>query len=173
MKKLLIIFSFLVCNNISSQNHTTHEVKLGETIEEIAKTYMVTPFDIYALNPDIDSKLKPKTQLIIPVSKLLDVPVEVKKEKIDGYIFHKVKRKETLFSIAKKYGLSVDDLKKYNVYLYSENLRKGDKLQIPKFTTVKTLSKLVNTIKKYEVLPKEGKWRIAYKFGISVSELEG
>ena len=86
MKKLLIIFSFLVCNNIFSQNHTTHEVKLGETIEEIAKTYMVTPFDIYALNPDIDSKLKPKTQLIIPVSKLLDVPVEVKKEKIDGKI---------------------------------------------------------------------------------------
>ena len=57
---------------------------------------MVTPFDIYALNPDIDSKLKPKTQLIIPVSKLLDVPVEVKKEKIDGYIFHKVKRKENI-----------------------------------------------------------------------------
>ena len=31
---------------------------------------------------------------------------------------------------------------------------------------------LSNTIKKYAVRPKEGKWRIAYKFGITVSELE-
>jgi len=29
-----------------------------------------------------------------------------------------------------------------------------------------------NTIKKYTVLPKEGKWRVAYKFGITVAELE-
>ncbi len=29
-----------------------------------------------------------------------------------------------------------------------------------------------NIIQKYTVLAKEGKWRIAYKFGISVPELE-
>ena len=30
----------------------------------------------------------------------------------------------------------------------------------------------INSIQTYTVLPKEGKWRIAYKFGISVPELE-
>jgi len=70
------------------------------------------------------------------------------------------------------YNISVDELKKHNTRLYSENLRKGDKLQIPEYSKVKTRSNLGNTIKKYTVLPKEGKWRIAYKFGISVPELE-
>ena len=85
---------------------------------------------------------------------------------------HKVKRKETLFSISKKYGIEISDIKKYNERLYAENLRKGDKIRIPKFKTVVNKVSLKNTIKKYKVLPKEGKWRIAYKFGITVPELE-
>ena len=55
--------------------------------------------------------------------------------------------------------------------MYSKSLRKGDKIYIPQF---KMKPKQVSTqiIQKYTVLPKEGKWRIAYKFGISVPELE-
>ncbi|PTM07006.1 MAG: peptidoglycan-binding protein, partial [Bacteroidetes bacterium] len=73
---------------------------------------------------------------------------------------------------AQLYNISVDEIKKHNTSLYSENLRKGDKIQIPEYGTVKIKSNLANTIKKYTVLPKEGKWRVAYKFGISVPELE-
>ena len=45
------------------------------------------------------------------------------------------------------------------------------KINIPVYKTVTEVTTLDNTIKKYKVLPKEGKWRIAYKFGISVDEL--
>lgn len=174
MKKLIIALSFIFvfCNVALAQKYKTHKVKPGETIEEIAKTYMVTPFDIFALNPDAKTSLQPNAVLIIPNSKFLDEPVEVEEVQLVGYSSHKVKRKETLYSIAQKYNISVDEIKKHNTKLYSENLRKGDKLQIPKYDKVKTTSNLANTIKKYMVLPKEGKWRIAYKFGISVPELE-
>jgi LysM repeat protein len=174
MKKLIIAFSFmfLFCNVALAQKYKTHKVKPGETIEEIARTYMVTPFDIFALNPDAKTSLQPNAVLIIPNSKFLDEPVEVEEVQLVGYSSHKVKRKETLYSIAQKYNITVDEIKKHNTKLYSENLRKGDKLQIPKYDKVKTTSNLANTIKKYTVLPQEGKWRIAYKFGISVPELE-
>jgi LysM repeat protein len=174
MKKFLITLSFVLafCGSIQAQDYKTHKVKSGETIEDIAKTYKVTPFDIFALNPDAKTGLQPNTVLIIPHSKFLENPVVVEEVQLVGYTSHKVKRKETLYGIAQKYNLSVDELKKHNTRLYSENLRKGDKLQIPKYSKVKTTTKLENTIKTYKVLPKEGKWRIAYKFGISVPELE-
>ena len=61
MKKFLVSLSFLVLFSISAnaQNYKTHKVKVGETIESIAKIYMVTPFDIYALNPDAKNSLHP------------------------------------------------------------------------------------------------------------------
>jgi LysM repeat protein len=174
MKRFLIALSFVLafCSSALAQNYKTHKVKVGETIEDIAKKYMVTPFDILALNPDAKTSLQPNAVLIIPESKVLKNPIEVEEIQLVGYTSHKVKRKETLYGIAQKYNISVDELKKHNTRLYSENLRKGDKLQIPKYSKVKTTTKLGNTIKKYTVLPKEGKWRIAYKFGISVPELE-
>jgi len=175
MKKFLIALSFVFvfCSSALAQNYKTHKVNPGETIEEIAKKYMVTPFDIYALNPDAKTSLIPNAILIIPNSKFLEKPIEVEEIKVISSKTHKVRRKETLYSIAQKYNIKVEDIKKYNTRLYSENLRKGDKLKIPSFGKVKTTSNLANTIKKYKVLAKEGKWRVAYKFGISVPELEG
>ena len=54
---------FYCCNHcllacILAQNYKTHKVKQGETIESIAKQYLVTPFDIYALNPDAKNNLE-------------------------------------------------------------------------------------------------------------------
>ena len=45
----VLLFGF---NALHSQNYSTHQVKKGETIEEIAKRYYVTTSDIYSLNPD-------------------------------------------------------------------------------------------------------------------------
>lgn len=174
MKKFLIGLSFVVLTviNVNAQDYKTHKVKQGETIESIAKTYMVTPYDIYALNPDAQTNFKPNTVLIIPKSKVRETPLETETKKLMSYKSHKVRRKETLYSISKKYNVSVEDLKKHNTRLYSENLRKGDKINIPQFDIIKEVNTLENTIKKYTVLPKEGKWRVAYKFGITVDELE-
>ncbi|MCO4821673.1 MAG: LysM peptidoglycan-binding domain-containing protein [Flavobacteriaceae bacterium] len=174
MKKFVLVFSIMLCVsfNTYAQNYKTHKVQQGETIAEIAKIYKVTPFDIYALNPDTKTKLEPNVVLIIPKTKILENPVTVEEIQLLGYKSHRVKRKETLYSIAKNYNITVEDIKKHNARLYSENLRKGDKIKIPNYSTVQVTTNLGNTIRKYQVLPKEGKWRVAFKFGISVSELE-
>ena len=174
MKKILLSISFLVLFsfNAIAQDYKTHKVKAGETIESIAKIYLVTPYDIYALNPDVKTGLKPNTILVIPKSRVLKNSIKTETRQLLNYKSHKVKRKETLFSISKKYNVTIEDIKKHNTRLYSDNLQKGNRINIPRYRTVLVDSNLGNTIKKYAVLPKEGKWRVAYKFGISVSELE-
>jgi len=172
MKNILTLILIVLTFSISAQNYIEHKVEAGETIESIAKQYLVTPFDIYALNPDAKRKFQPNTILIIPNSKVKNEPVEAESRELMGYKKHKVKRKETLYGLSKKYNVSEEDIKKANRFLYSENLKKGDRIKIPKYKTFISKQTLNNTVKKYVVLPKEGKWRIAYKFGITVAELE-
>ena len=173
MKRFLLVLVLVLAfgfTAVEAQNFSTHQVKKGETIEGIAKRYFVTPFDIYKLNPDAKKELKPNTVLIIPISKAKKPKVTINKE-LQGFKEHKTKRKETLYSLAKKYNVSEDDIKKYNKQLYASALRKGDRLQIPKYKITEIVEEVEST-KEYTVLPKEGKWRIAYKFGITVEELE-
>ena len=155
-----------------AQNYKTHKVQEGETIESIAKMYLVTPFDIYALNPDAKTSIGVNTVLIIPTSRVKNEPIPKEVKEVVSFKTHKVRRKETLFSISQKYGIEIEDIKKHNERLYAENLKKGDRIKIPKYKTIVNKVSLNNTVKKYKVLPKEGKWRVAYKFGITVPELE-
>ena len=172
MKHILTVILLSLAINLGAQNYVEHKVKSGETIESIAKKYMVTPFDIYALNPDAKSDFKPNTVLIIPNSKIKNQPIEEESRELIGYKSHKVKRKETLYGISKKYNVTEEDIKKANRQLYSENLKKGDRIRIPRYKTFISKQTYKNTLKKYKVQPKEGKWRVAYKFGITVAELE-
>ena len=173
MKRILLVLILVLAfgfTSVEAQNFSTHQVKKGETIEAISKRYFVTPFDIYKLNPDAKKDLKPNTVLIIPISKAKKPTITINKE-LQGFNEHKTKRKETLYSLSKKYNVFEDDIKKYNKFLYSNTLRKGDRLQIPKYKITKIVEELEAT-KRYTVQPKEGKWRIAYKFGVTVEELE-
>jgi len=174
MKHFLFFFTIAFLLNISvaiAQDYTTHKVQKGETIYSIAKQYKVTPFDIYRLNPDAKQGIQENAVLIIPSNKDGVTDTVYEKEFI-GYKKHRVKRKETLYGLATKYNVTQEEIKKHNTSLYSENLKKGDRLQIPIFKKVKKLPEIIDSsIKKYVVKPKEGKWRIAYKFGITLDEL--
>ncbi|MCF7560232.1 LysM peptidoglycan-binding domain-containing protein [Sabulilitoribacter multivorans] len=168
---LALIFVFSISfTSLNAQNFSTHQVKEGETIESISKRYYVSPVDIYALNPEAKKGLKPNTVLIIPISKANKPEVTIVKE-LQGFKEHKTRRKETLYSLSKEYNVTEDEIKKHNTFLYANPLKKGDRLQIPVFK-IKEIVEENPLTSQYTVLPKEGKWRIAYKFGITVKELE-
>lgn len=174
MKKfVLICIITLSCSWLANaQKFKTHTVKQGETIESIAKKYQVSTSDIYALNPDAKRKLAIDSVLIIPNAAGLSSDITTETKELVGYKSHKVKRKETLYSISKEYNVAIEDIKKHNKRLYSENLRKGDDIRIPQYKSFVSKVRPDSALKTYTVQPKEGKWRVAYKFGITVAELE-
>lgn len=154
--------------NAFGQEYRTHRVVEGETVYSIAKKYNVSEADLYKLNPDARQGVKLNAILIIPEGSD-NGGVTFKK--------HRVKRKETIFGIASKYDITVDDIKKYNKELYSRQLKKGERIQIPIFP--KTTGVTTNTVEtstsnegKHTVKPKETKYGIARKYGITVAELE-
>src|SRR5690606_26241025 len=85
-----------------------------------------------------------------------------------GFTTHKVRRKETLYSIAKRYNIKEDDIKRYNRQLYSSQLQKKMELRIPKYRRPKPGEVLENdpsNFDTYTVSAKETRWSIASKYG--------
>ena len=92
----------------------------------------------------------------------------------DRFIVHKVKKKETLYSLSKIYNISIETIKEYNPLIDKIGLKRKMKLQIPFFKNKPSIEDkpvLVN-YKRHVVKPKETKWRLAYEYGLKISELE-
>lgn len=191
MKKVIILGLMVCCFAFAKayaapsffQQFVSHQVKDGETIYSISQDYGVSEKEIYKLNPDAKARVYEGLVLILPGSAQTSTTTSNTTRDDVKFKSHRVKRKETLYSISKKYTVSEDVLKKYNTQLYSQTLQKGDKIRIPiqpdaskgvvtapevTTSTVVTLPKF----KSYVVQAKETKYGIARKYGISVAKLE-
>jgi len=175
----IAIVSFLIvsCDALSSptqETYKSHKVAKGETVFSIAKQYNTTQEAIYRLNPDARDGVKVNSVLVIPSAEVIHTTNAV------SFKMHRVKRKETLFGISQQYGVSIDDLKKYNKHLYAKQVKKGEKLRIPilktglteNTTTITETSSGTHTTDTHTVKPKETKFGIARMYGITVAELE-
>ena len=158
-------------NVFSQEKNITHKVENGETMIQIAIKYNVTPYDIYQLNPDAQSGLKPNSVLLIPKSGVKQKTI-VQAKPIVKTTTHEVAPKETLYGIEKKYGISDEDLKKANPSLEKEGLKIGQTLVIPSKNSPKTATVIQEKVVYHEVLPKETKYSISKQYGITIQELE-
>ena len=95
-----------------------------------------------------------------------------------SFLSHRVKKDETFDQIIKKYDIKESQLLEYNPFLKKTGIKKKLILRIPVYNQNKEL-KLVE--KKnipsqahniHKVKPKETKWRLAYKYGMTISELD-
>ena len=95
----------------------------------------------------------------------------------ERFLTHKVKRQETLFSLARKYKVTVAQIKEYNPMLDKVGLKRRMQLRIPVYPAVVGVAEVKKPTPKdslvsYTVPLKATKWRIAYTNGISIAELE-
>jgi LysM repeat protein/ABC-type branched-subunit amino acid transport system substrate-binding protein len=197
---LVCFFTLASCISVKAQNFITHKVEANETVSSIATKYNVTKAQIYDLNPDAKKDLKVDAVLIVPNNSKVEIVqttevadvIEVVEstvpnvnttettqivETLKEYKTHKVKRKETLYSLSKLYKITQEDIKKHNPSLYANNLRKGDEIKIPVFkkevVSISSSAAATSDLPagKHIVRAKEGKWRIAYTYGLTVAEL--
>lgn len=185
LQKIVTLLLLVISSNIFSQEKIQHTVAKGESVYSIAQKYNVKPVEIIALNPKAKKTLQLKMVLQIPSKE----KIEDKKPEI---IEHEVAAKETLYGLSKKYDTTVDKIKEANPIIETEGVKIGAKLKIPvgdkatvqtnktEITAVKqeeVAAKTVpvieeNTSGVHEVLPKETKYGISRKYGLTINELE-
>lgn len=199
---LTLSFSvFLGCKALG-QKFTTHSVKQNETLYSISKRYGVSQDEILKYNKELKKgePLSINTILVIPnagevsalperteTTKRNNEPVDgaveelvnriindsvVKHEPI-GFVNHRVGKKETLYGIAKEYGVTEEEIKKYNKELYSSQLKRKMVIRVPKYKKVDNDQNTIDVgdYEKYVVAPKETRWSIAHKYGITIDSM--
>lgn len=162
---------FSLTSVLAQEKIDKYIVGKGETVNQIAQKFNVTPYDIYKLNPDAQKGLKPNSVLLIPKSKAKIAEASAKPAAKQSPKTHLVLAKETLFSIEKKYDVSDADLKKANPDLEKLGLQVGQVLNIPSKNSPKT-NIVPNAPVYHTVLAKETKYSIAKLYNITVAELE-
>lgn len=147
MKKIVIFICFFPFLTLNSQNvikksedivsilgrkYYIHLVDTLQTLYSIAKVYNVPLDQIVLINKEKVTQLKKGDILRIPVIDENYVPEPITKIEI---VYHIVKKNESLFSIAQQYGVTQDDIIKYNPQLLDRGLEPKTTLKIPRKIT--------------------------------------
>jgi len=124
----------------TTKNNTTiasfHEVEANESFYTIAQKYNLSVANLKKFNPDINpNKLQIGTKLNLKKTKIIPEKTEnnnsIVIENIEETVYHKVKKGETLSTIAAKYNLGLSVLKKMNPNV-SSKIQIGQKLIVKK-----------------------------------------
>lgn len=186
----------------------SHKVEPGESFYTIAKKYDTSIDKLKEANPQLDSdNLQLGELLALP--KGVKKQVEDKPSKVENTKIVKLQSKlqkhtvvsgESFYVIAKKYNISVEELKKANPQVENDKLDIKDVVFIPGTENVAIKEKKVREDKKiegekmkvekpvvvseektaiddgaatmHEVVAKETKYGISKRYGISIAELE-
>ena len=149
-----------------------YTVKKGDTLTSIAKKYNTTVPKIINLNNLSTSNLS--------IGQVLRIPEMYTKEediKLPSYINYTVKKGDTLYSIAKEYGVSIDTIIKDNS-LTSNNLKIGQNLRIRSNVSVEVEDEcfgeeyvLEPTTSSYTVSKGDTLYSIANRYNVNVSDI--
>lgn len=213
----------LVTADAEKHTEINHQVLPKETLYGITKQFKTTTELLYKANPKLEAEgLKVGQTIIIPsgltkmeiagLSNSMTKETVVTEEKAT-VLTHEVKPKESLYVIAKMYGVSLKELQNANSSIGKKGLRAGQIIEIPsngklvenevvvenkkqevketssiviesketvpvvaenetKLKELKSTSQIQTSEIVHEVLPKETKYGIAKKYGITVADLE-
>lgn len=131
---------------IDRSSAVTHTVAPKETLYSLSRQYGISVDEIKLSNPEVKNGLKIGQVIKIPSTKAIgnnessigssETPsVEVSKPEVKqavsgNAITHTVAPKETLYSLSKKYNVTVDNIKQQNAELLQRGLQIGQVLTI-------------------------------------------
>ena len=165
-----------------------HKVLAKQTLYSISKMYGVEQSDIVGMNPEIQGNtIKIGQTLKIPISNMTkgeeqervinqinDTQLPPKSNTSNRnvkkkYVTYEVKnKKETLYSISKQFGVSINEIIEANPYA-QDGIKKGDILQIP--IDEKNIPKTSGNELYHLVQPKETIYGICKQYNISKEDL--
>jgi murein DD-endopeptidase MepM/ murein hydrolase activator NlpD len=115
-----------------------HVVVKGETIYSIARSFKVSPEELMSFNGITDpARLQIGSRLKIPGEVLVQKPVPANTQKLTEY---RAQKNDTLYSIARQNGVSLETLRSVNGFSEAYVLKVGDRVKIPQNSSVRTVS---------------------------------
>lgn len=157
----------------SEQTELHHEVKRGETVYSVAKMYNMPVDKLYALNPDSRNGIRAGESLLIRKADVLNTADNSSHE-----IFYEVKSGDTLFALARRFGVSVEAIMQSNPGVNEDNFKAGSTVKVPVrgsgVSTVKKTEK-VSSLDSVVVrkVTKQDTWHsLAEDSGVSVDMLK-
>lgn len=155
----------------NSNQQITHIVGAKETLFGLSKQYNVSVETLQNANPILAGGLQIGQELTIPSPA---ANLSKTENTVSSKVTHQVIAKESLFSIARQYNVSVQDLENLNKELLQNGLQIGQTISIPnKRKTLDGRVRVINQETVFHVVePKETKFSIAKKYGISIEQLE-
>ncbi len=144
----------------TDKDSKVHTVSGGETLFSISRKYKVGMPELKAANPSITNSLSVGQLIRIPEYQEEGIAQEEEKK----FYEHTVKKKETLYGIARKYRISIDSLTAFNQGL-TESIFPGEVIRIPR--TVNPNSYITHHVREKTKLK-----RIASKYAISVTAVK-
>lgn len=106
---------------VNGKIYYEYTVQKSEGFYSVCKKFNVSEEEIKAANPGSENGLMFDTVILIPY-------------KEQKHTLHKVNRRETLYSISKKYEITVEDIYNMNPNIQTEGLRSGMVIKIPEKT---------------------------------------
>lgn len=132
---LVSAFSFLGISQVWAQTRVIeHTVTKGETLYRLSKDYGVTVEQIVAQNPGLTAETL-KEGLLVKIPNKGTAGQSTSQKSTYNFVIHKVQKQETIWGIAKRYGISVDSLMENNPQMKEVNfkLKKGLEVRIPQY----------------------------------------
>jgi LysM repeat protein/ABC-type branched-subunit amino acid transport system substrate-binding protein len=116
----------------NGKTYILYRVQQGETLYSIAKRFNVEIQKLTEINPGLTNGLRSGEVIKISDNQSVQTVNKGKQEvKPSRFFSYKVQRKETLYSISRKYGVSIENILTYNPGV--TELKKGVTIQIPQW----------------------------------------
>ena len=119
-------------NQTVANNSRRHTVLQGQTLFSISQQYQLPLAILLSANPGIDSNnLKVGTVLLIPTVETVQGNATNHVIENRQFITHRVRRNETLFGIARRYGVTIESIQQANPGVNFQALTNGIILRVP------------------------------------------
>lgn len=161
---------------IGGKTYTLYTAASGDSPFAIARKFGISLDELNQANPGIKTKLNAGQTVRIPVVTVIESKPQIVNslEKADSedrlFIYHSVRKRETVFSIAQKSKITSEDIY-YNNPQARDGIKEGDVLKIPKPQTfsneLKTTTIETKQPIKYIVGRRETLYSISNKFNVT------
>jgi len=160
-----------------------HKVRRGETLGKIAQKYRTTVSALAELNNmPIRKPIRAGQHLTVPITAKGNYSASYassgagsksRPSTSSPYFVYQVKRYDSLTELARKFGTSVNAIRKLNGFSSRRHLFAGEKIRIPDngYASKNTIDRLTENLVIHIVRDGDTLWKIAQSYGTSLSNL--